>query len=358
MKQELMAKTVRKWITRLPLCGPRCQQYTAGSLLLCCGLFVFLQSVQFGFALHRWDTLLLSGLLAFLLGLRWGGHAPARFHSTVRRLSDRGALVFPGGVEEFLATIEHQAATWARLVAFLVATALLGAFLAVLLRTFQPGQLALGVLEVGWAYVAGSVLGRMACYGQLGTLVRKQAIGVRLDPTHVDGAGGLKPVGDYYFFQAMVAAIPALFLGVWWFLIPLWPRDYGAWREVYAGLLLVAIPLELLAFLVPLWSFHQLMEQKKAELLTEADQLSREMSETTTALLKPQADEPLLQERLVRLRERYWAIETMPTWPVHARIRRRFVVNNLVLCLPLVSDVVQKTFDWNKLVELLSKFQF
>ena len=353
-----MNKAVRKWITLLPLCGPRCQQYTGGSLLLCFGLFAFFQYVHFAFDLRRWDVLLLSGLLAFLVGLRCSGYAPARFHSTVRRLSDRGALVFPAGVEEFLAAIERKADTWARLVAFLAAAALFGAFLVVLLSKFQPAQLALGVLEVCWAYIAGSVLGRMACYGQLGALVRKHAIGMQLDPTHVDGAGGLKPVGDYYFFQAMVAAIPALFLGVWWFLIPVWPRDYGPWREVYAGLLLVAIPLELLAFLVPLWSFHQLMGQKKAELLAEADQLCREMSETTTALLKPQTDETLLQERLARMRDRYWAIENMTTWPVHARIRRRFVVNNLVLCLPVVSDVVQKTFDWKKLVEIFPKLQF
>ncbi len=54
-----------------------------------------------------------------------------------------------------------------------------------------------------------------------------------IDPLHVDGVCGLKLVGEFYFYQAMITALPAVFRAVWWFIFPIWPRDYRRWEELY-----------------------------------------------------------------------------------------------------------------------------
>jgi hypothetical protein len=71
----------------------------------------------------------------------------------------------------------------------------------------------------------------------------------------------------------MLVAIPAMFIGAWWFLIPLFPQ-YSAWRSAYAGLFAVTIVGQLLVFLLPMRSFHVLMRTERSRLLREADELS------------------------------------------------------------------------------------
>jgi hypothetical protein len=41
----------------------------------------------------------------------------------------------------------------------------------------------------------------MASYGRLGHWLKKQEILVQVKPGYPDGVVGLKPVGDFYFFQ-------------------------------------------------------------------------------------------------------------------------------------------------------------
>ena len=109
-------------------------------------------------------------------------------------------------------------------------------------------KLPLAVFETYWAYIAGWHLGRMAAYGGLGAALRKAGVSVRAIPGHLDGAAGLKPIGDLFFFQSTVAAIPAIFLAVWLVLIPIWPRDYSGWHALYVPLLALSLVFEMLAF--------------------------------------------------------------------------------------------------------------
>lgn len=75
----------------------------------------------------------------------------------------------------------------------------------------------------------------------------------------------------------MVTAIPAMFLAAWWFLFPVWPRNYSLWQDAYLALLGFAMMMEILAFLVPLWEFHRIMAAAKIRLLEEADRLGLEI---------------------------------------------------------------------------------
>jgi len=81
-----------------------------------------------------------------------------------------------------------------------------------------------------------------------------------------------------YFFQALLAALVAAFCTLWLLLVTfVYPIDvrYAYLGPLFLALLIVALFVEFLAFLGPLWSFHVIMRTQKAALLTEADRLSQ-----------------------------------------------------------------------------------
>jgi hypothetical protein len=181
-------------------------------------------------------------------------------------------------------------------------------------------------LESVAAVPAGLFGGRAVSYGFLGIRLVRAGFVLRPDPDHLDSAAGLRPVGALFFYSASILAIPAVFLASWWVLIPLVSR-YGIWREPYAVMLLVVVVAQVLAFVVPMLSFHRLMVRRKTELFAEADALS---DRAVRAGAEPEAN----------WRRRYRAIESMSTWPIDAGTRRRFGIRNMVLLLPVLAQVL------------------
>lgn len=108
---------------------------------------------------------------------------------------------------------------------------IIAAFFGAFDRISLIARVPLIAVEAAAGYVAGLHLGRMASYGALGRFLKQKGCSIRVWPGHVDGAAGLRPIGDFYFFQAMVAGIPAMFLAAWWFLIPLKGDRYARWRD-------------------------------------------------------------------------------------------------------------------------------
>src|SRR5262249_20889856 len=150
---------------------------------------------------------------------------PTRLRHTLARLRDRDVLACDvDTLTAFERQLDTSAAIWgvgfAALVVVLLALATL---IAIAGQYAAVGILLVPVLAVAGA-VAGHHLGRFACYGlRLMTQFHRAGIALRVRPGHIDGCAGLKPVGDFYFYQAMVTALPALFIAVWLFVIPLWP---------------------------------------------------------------------------------------------------------------------------------------
>ena len=306
-------------------------------------------------ALHQWDMLLITGLLALLLGLVYVRHIDEWFEMTVRRLVDRRAIAMnEGGASDLLERINRSATLWARAMALAAALALGVAFFMSLLEDFRPEKALLMIPEVLGAYLAGSYLGRMASYGRLGRVLHDRGVELHLRPDHVDGAAGLKPVGDFYFRQAMVAAIPVAFLGIWVVLFPFWDR-YADWGRPYLFLLVVALALELLAFIAPMLSFHRAMMSKKNQLLSEADRISREIETLRATPIESDAGADARSARVEVLKTRYWAIENMPVWPVDLSTRRRFGRANLILALPLVTRFVDDHVPFGPTLRALLK---
>ena len=325
-------------LVRLPLCGHRTGKITRWLLLA--AFFLYLTYNYYDSKILQqgeWDFLLLTGIAALWFGLLVVASVDEEFDNMVSRLIERGVLPRDLDQSTLSRLLDEKANLAARGIALVSALAMLIAFAVSVYYEprFDKALLALPA-SIG-SYIAGSYLGRMVSFGRLATHIAQAGWTIKIFPEHIDGVGGLKPVGDFYFRQAMIASIPVLFLGIWSVLFPHWPgRDYSDWADPYLGLLVLALIIMLAAFVAPMVKFHNLMCEKKREALLEADKLSRQVREERESN-KPDAD---IAGRIEVLRNRYWSIENMPVWPLHISTLKRFRRNYLVLTTPLITRLV------------------
>jgi hypothetical protein len=316
--------------------------------------------LEFGPHVSQWDPLFISGWITVVIGIRLARKLPAKVDETINRLVSRGSVDMDAArLLVVKQRLESLTGVWSRWGGIIVGILVCIAFYLAFGFNYQ---FSFTVVATLFGYVVGRFLGRATSYGRLAQFFRNEQVPLKVQPGHLDGAAGLKPIGDLYFFQAMLIAIPAIFLAVWWLLIPFFPY-YSGWRVPYAGLLLVALTFEILAFLLPLWSFHQDMQRQKAKLLEEADDFSHRIVTLQAQLIEVKTDQErsALQEQLSLMTERYHVIDKLPTWPVDVKVRTKFTLSNLVLFLPLVGQLLstvmteqQKTI-WEQLQDIVTK---
>jgi hypothetical protein len=354
MANDTASTANKNFLDAFPLCHNSCHQKIIYALWLFLILLPFYQYYYFQLDFAQWDLLLFTGIMTFIFGLNLVADLNQRFNLTLKRLLIRRIIKFEGEEEWFFDRLEKHAQYCARIGGIIVAFAILCAFSIVLINNFFWQRVLLGVIESFGGYIAGTYLGRMVSYGQLGWQLKKEAVKIEVQPSHVDGVAGLKPIGDFFFHQAMILAIPAIFLAVWWLLFPIWPRDYSYWENIYLLLLSIAIFIEILAFFVPVWSFHRIMVSEKEKWLKRADKLSNEINEIQSVLDsdRPWEAQNIQHEQVEMMRQCYWSIENMTTWPVDTKTRSKFRLNNLLLFIPLLGDVAKRTFDWKHIVSI------
>jgi len=315
----------------------------------------------YGNSFVRWDWMLLSGLATLTVGVQIARGARSRLDQSIGRLIDRGVLAFGRDTHTaFNVALDARAGLWAQRSGLVVAVAIGAAFVLAfgIGLVLEPERLFLMVLELALGFAAGRYLGRMAAFGSLGWLLRGRHVRIVVRPGHIDGAAGLKPIGDYYLYQAALSALPAVFLAVWLVLIPVWPSNrYDQWRDAYLGLLPLALAFEVLAFLLPMRAFHQEMASQKQEQRRTADVRSREIADIQAELATCEDEQRRagLKDQLASKTQQYWDIESMPTWPVDLRMWRRFTFGNAALALPLISEYLGLGGFAKQLVETLQR---
>jgi hypothetical protein len=163
------------------------------------------------------DWLLISGWFALIAGLLLAHDVPDKLEYILDRLANRGALaVTPKQLHSFKQELETRVVKyWALGGGSTIAFAILVAFAFAFPGREIYFKIPLVLAEMLGGYIAGCYLGRMACYGTLGASLKSTGIELRIIAGHPDSVGGLKPIGDLYFYQAMVVAIPAMFLAIW-----------------------------------------------------------------------------------------------------------------------------------------------
>ena len=328
-------------LRRLPLCGEKTGRIARWLTLAAFSIYL---AYNYYYAVileqNAWDYLLLTGIAALWLGLVVVARTGVEFENMVSRLIERDVLPYDIDRPALTRLLEERDDLYARITALVSAAAMLLAFIASIYVEPRINKALLAVLASIGAYVAGAYLGRMISYGRLATHVTQAGWKISIFPEHVDGVGGLKPVGDFYFRQAMIAAIPVLFLGIWSIIFPYWKEpDYSDWAAPYLGLLVVALVIMLLAFVAPMLKFHNLMVEKKRSALLDADKLSRNVREERDSS-DPNTEITDVADRIEVLRNRYWHIENMPVWPLHISTLKRFRRNYILLTTPLITRLI------------------
>lgn len=313
-----------------------------------------------GSNIFEWDLMLLSGLLLLVLGIYLSMSLPARLDFSLNRLFRRGVLqVSESKFEEVKKRIDSKSDKWAIVGALSVGISILIAFIITFGLSYPRIKIPLTVIEILGGLTAGWYLGRMAFNGTIGLQLKKEGVPISAIPGHLDNAAGLKPIGDFYFFQAMVAAMPAIYLSIWLILITLWPYGglrYGYWKESYRMLLPIALIFEILAFIVPISLIHREMQRQKVDYLKRADSMGKEIVECETRLTRMNDCEQynMLKDKFAGMIKKYEDYEHMPTWPVDTKTRRRFTRNNIFLFIPLFGNLLKDSPMWQSLMKSLA----
>jgi hypothetical protein len=201
--------------------------------------------------------------------------------------------------------------------------------------TERTGEMLLAwALVIGAGYFVGSAVGRLTSHRVVGTPFQRGRLVPDSRPGHIDGAAGLRPIGWFYFSQALLAAIPTLFIATWIALMfsvqhfenRYVRENYANWRTIYLLLIPISLSLQVFVFLRPMWKTHLEMRKTRESLLGQAELKAEEIRR-----IRAQLEEDLATQRRSDLRERlndlergYYAIENMPTWPVNPALWHRF----------------------------------
>ncbi|WP_442505163.1 hypothetical protein SH528x_003940 [Novipirellula sp. SH528] len=216
------------------------------------------------------------------------------------------------------------------------------------------------VMEFIAAAIVGSYVGRGVYYGFLGTELSRRHCKVNMILGHSDQACGLRPIGDFYFLQALIVALPVAFFAFWAVMMPVWTATWPEthsnfttdWQGVYVVFLVVAILLEFASFVFPLLSFHRQMKQQKQMLLPLADKLSAKLSQLQwkRTLMMTGDDNSEIEKEFDgssecgdpgQWIEQIGTLESLPTWPIAPSIRNRFAAGNMVFLIPAAFRLVQ-----------------
>ena len=183
MKNDAINKSNRKFLDTFPLCHEVCHRNIIYTLWIFLILYPFHQYYYFQFEFTKWDPLLFTGVMAFILGLNLTVTLNQRFKITLKRLLIRKIIKLEGEEKNiFSIKLEEHAQYCARIGGIVVAIIILVAFSVILINNFSWQQALLGRAESFGGYIAGTYLGRMVSYGQLGWQLQKQSIEVQSAP--------------------------------------------------------------------------------------------------------------------------------------------------------------------------------
>ena len=316
------------------------------------------------------DVLLWSGSIAVSLAFWFAQYIPERLRFTLRRLFESGILrranerVYADEVEALIAEFENSSKSWSRVAGPLLALVVFVLYKIDYLEWDNNFTVAFTFYSVLVAYAAGSLLGLVAFNSRIVKLLTARNIRVVPVPGFPDHVAGLRPVGDFYLFQALIVAIPAIHLSVWWFLIRFapasfsyLPSDYGSWEQVYSWLLIVVVVLEVLSFSLPVWQFHGILRKSKLEFQHALDEDFSELAEKYSLNFMPEdsSEYESLQIDMQNFRSKFEEVENMPTWPLAKITRRFFEVNGLLVLPPALIELVGNTRDyWSLLIDFVS----
>lgn len=171
---------------------------------------------------------------------------------------------------------------------------------------------------------------------------------------HPDQCGGLEPLGNLCLWNILIISLPLVFLGGWlliaqsetssfsFYRTPLWQSVLGqawAYDEEYKTLLWVLVPFTMMGFILPVWSTHRVMVEKREKLLVGLDEHVENITNEWNAAMNQIGNLTTAErnEKLARLefaRQIYERQKHLPVWPINLNIFLKFASTQV---LPLLS---------------------
>jgi hypothetical protein len=193
-------------------------------------------------------------------------------------------------------------------------------------------------LECLIGFIIGLMAWRMVVIG-----LQVWRLGKKFDLTpqlrHPDRCGGFESLGNLCLWNALIVTVPAVFLGSWIILAPSFP-GYRWTIPLFSKLLLVPMVAAAISFFLPLWSVHQAMVAKRAEVRWQLDQLGRSIDGLAREMLdgadelKPEEGEKMAK-KLELMQQIYQQNEHYPVWPFNLGIMVKFATSQAVPLLSL-----------------------
>lgn len=310
---------------------------------------IWLNAKHFGRQGACWDYMLISGFLAFLVAISLATGISRRLGEAIDRLRLNNALVITDdGILRLKQQMSGQGKSiqvWSGLfIGFLIFGSYIWVFgdlTTQIWQAWRQGMLpqgGLALVELGIfttisalsAALAGLFFGRLTYYGTLASVLSNEDSGLRITPGHFDGVCGLKPLGDFYLFQAVLLAIPILWLGAWWaWIIPSY-KDvictvtgqpqflFREWQGPFFIQWLVVLCYFYMGFVRPFLTLRRRIRSNKADLnRQDAAHLEQAIFQLQAQLVSnPAGAGANVANDIDSLSRRLWSIRTMPDWPM------------------------------------------
>lgn len=195
------------------------------------------------------------------------------------------------------------------------------------------------LLAVPVVFIAVARMGRVFCYGLAVLRYRHYRVEPRPILDHSDGAGGLKPLGDYFLAQTYrMGLISGYLILITLFLLlseDLEPRMLGlehqsVQQDLFRGISVLTVfvlLIQLLSLLLPFATVHARMVEFKRALIGRAAVMTRRRQRLLAVVeAKQHRGEDVAAERAqLDLVERWIdAYETFPAWPIPTQSLRNF----------------------------------
>jgi hypothetical protein len=214
---------------------------------------------------------------------------------------------------------------------------------------------------VVFGILLGSVIGLMAwrivCVGiYVLRLGRRFNLAVQLN--HPDTCGGLKSLGTLCLWNALIVTIPAVYLGFW----IIFPGKYEYWIPYLRYMLLVPLCFATESFLLPLWSIHKEMVDRRNETQEQRNQLSQNIDSLTQEVSEnsienfdklTSSEHQSKLEQINYMQDTYMQLQNSPVWPLDKVLVRRFMVSQTI---PFLTTLGILTKDTPEIVESLFEF--
>jgi hypothetical protein len=348
-----------------------------GVVALYLGYQIWLNTQFYGTHWRCWDYMLISGFLAFILAIWLAHDIGRRLDVAIDKLRLNNALIVTeDGVAQLKQEMSERgkrlqawSAVFIGLLIFGCYVWVFGDFAYKIWLAWQQGLLPQGgvaliqlsvftALSALCAALAGLFFGRLAHYGTLAGVLSTDRAGLRIAPGHFDGASGLKPIGDFYLYQAVLFAIPILWLGAWWaWIIPTY-KDvicsvtgepqflFREWQGPFFIMWLVVLAYFHMGFVRPFLTLRKRIRNTRLTLnRDEAQRLEKDIFKLQErAVSGGGTTGDALATEIEALSRRLWSIRNMWDWPMDTLTltKYRSLVFGEVL-LPVAAAVVSSS---------------